>query len=36
MNYVLHNDYPLAPERFAIPDDMLSDYCKKIVNEYEI
>ena len=25
----LHNDYPLAPEKLAIPYDMLSDYCKK-------
>ena len=25
----LHNDYPLAPEKLAIPFDMLSDYCKK-------
>ena len=22
----LHNDYPLAPEKLAIPYDMLSDY----------
>ena len=34
--HVLHNDYPLAPEKIAIPYDMLSDYCKKIANEYEI
>ena len=34
--HVLHNDYPLAPEKLAIPYDMLSDYCKKIVDEYEI
>ena len=33
---VLHNDYPLAPEKLAIPYDMLSDYCKKIADEYEI
>ena len=26
----MHNDYPLAPEKLAIPYDMLSDYCKKI------
>ena len=24
---VLHNDYPLAPEKLAIPFDMLLDYC---------
>ena len=34
--YVLHNDYPLAPENLAISYDMLSDYSKKITNEYEI
>ena len=27
----LHNDYPLAPEKLAIPSDMLSKYCKEIV-----
>ena len=27
---------PLAPEKLAIPNDMLSDYCKKIADEYEI
>ena len=34
--HVLHNDYPLAPEKLAIPYDMLSDYCKKIADEYKI
>ena len=29
--HVLHNDYPLAPEKLAIPYDMLSDYCKKLL-----
>ena len=28
----LHNDYPLASEKFAVPYDMLSDYCKKIAD----
>ena len=32
----LHNDYPLAPEKLAVPYDMLWNYCKKIVDEYEI
>ena len=27
--HVLHNDYPLAPEKLATPYDMLSDYCKR-------
>ena len=34
--HVLHNDYPLVPEKLAISYDMLSDYCKKIADEYEI
>ena len=34
--HALYNDYPLAPEKLAISDDMLSDYCKKIADEYEI
>ena len=33
--HVLHNDYPLAPEKLAIPYDMLSDYCKTIADKYE-
>ena len=32
----LHNDYPLAPEKFAVSSDMLSKYCKKIADKYEI
>ena len=31
-----HNDYPLAPEKFAIPYDMLSNSCKKIADEDKI
>ena len=31
----LHNDYPLAPEKLAISYGMLSDYYKKIADEYE-
>ena len=34
--HVLHNDYPLAPEKLAIPYDMLSDYCKNFSDEYQI
>ena len=34
--HTLHNDYSLAPEKLAIPYDMLSDYCKKIADKYEI
>ena len=34
--HVLHNDYPLAPEKLAIPYDTLSDYSKKIADEYGI
>ena len=32
----LHNDYPLAPEKLAVTNDMLSNYCKKIAEEYDI
>ena len=28
--------YPLAPEKLAIPYNMLSDYCKEIADKYEI
>ena len=34
--HVFHNDYPLVPEKLAITYDMLSDYCKKIADEYKI
>ena len=27
--HVLHNDYPLVPEKLAIPYDMMLNYCKK-------
>ena len=30
------NDYLLAPEKCAITYDMLSNYCKKIADKYEI
>ena len=32
----LLNDYPLAPEKRAVSSDMLSKYCKKIAEKYEI
>jgi len=32
----LHNDYPCAPEKICIPDDMLSDYSSKIKKEHQI
>ena len=34
--YELHNDFPLAPEKLAVTKDMLSKYCKKIGDKYEI
>ena len=34
--HVLHNDYPLTPEKLAILYDMLLDYCKKVVGEYRV
>ena len=32
----LQNDYPLAPEKLVVSSDMLSKYCKRIANKYEI
>ena len=32
----LHNDYPLAPEKLPVSSDMLSKYCKKNADKYEI
>ena len=32
----LHNDYPLAPEKIKVTDNMLSKYCKKISDKYNI
>ena len=32
----LHNDCPLAPKKLAVCSDMLSRYCKRIAEKYEI
>ena len=32
----LHNDYPLAPEKLTITNDILSKYCKEVADKYEI
>ena len=32
----IHNDYPIAPEKIKVSNGMLSDYCKKIAEKYEI
>ena len=32
----LHNDYPLAPEKPVVSSDMLSGYCRKIADKYQI
>ena len=32
----LHNDYPLAPEKLKVSDDMLSNYCLSTAKEYGI
>ena len=32
----LHNDNPLSPGKLAVSSDMLSNYCKKIPDKYEI
>ena len=34
--HVLHNDYPLDPEKRAVSYEMLSYYCKKIAGKYGI
>ena len=33
--HYLHADYPLAPEKLAIPYDMLSNNCKKLLMNME-
>ena len=32
----LHNDYPLAPEKLTVVNDILSNYCKSTADKYEI
>ena len=32
----LHNDYTLAPEKLLISQNVLSNYCSSIANEYGI
>ena len=32
----LHNDYPCAPEKIKVTDDMLSDYCREIKDKFNI
>ena len=32
----LHNDYPLAPEKLQITQNILSNYCSHIGDEYGI
>ena len=32
----LHNDYPIAPEKVKVSNNMLSTYCKKIAEKYDI
>ena len=32
----LHNDYPVAPEKLFVTDNILSNYCKSIADKYEI
>ena len=31
----IHNDYPMAPEKIKIEDDMLSPYCSEIKRKYD-
>ena len=32
----LHNDYPLGPEKITVTKNMMSDYCKKIAEKFQI
>ena len=32
----IHNDYPVAPEKVKVSKNMLSDYCNKIAEKYNI
>ena len=32
----LHNDYLITPEKLNVSSDMLSEYCKKIAERYNI
>ena len=32
----LHNDYPLAPEKLTVTNDVLSNCCKSIADKYDI
>ena len=32
----LHNDYPVCPGKVKVSNDMLSGYCKKIAEKYNI
>ena len=32
----LHNDYPLAPEKVAVTNGVLSKYCKRTADKYDI
>ena len=32
----IHNDYPVAPEKVKVSNNMLSGYCKKIAEKYNI
>ena len=34
--HALHNAYPLAPEKLAIPYNMLSGFCKEIADKNRI
>ena len=35
-SHELHNDYPLAPEKRTVTNDILSNYCKGIADKYDI
>ena len=31
-----HKDYPMAPEKIKLKDELLSSYCLEIKNKYDI
>ena len=32
----LHNDFPVCPEKVKVSNNMLSGYCKKMANKFNI
>ena len=34
--HILHNDYPLAPEKLIVQDDWLSPFCKNLKEKFDL